>query len=147
MKTHIHTDTHRLIAHGRFVVIAGALATALAFSAAAEDEHSHASVSPAKLVQLVRSVTQQFADVNAVTRAGYIPLFGCVSGPERGAMGVHYINTTLVGDGEIDGRRPEAIIYEPAACGWSVSSTSWTPPRGWRVIRLLRCSKARHSTW
>lgn len=32
-------------------------------------------------------------------------------------MGVHFINTALVGDGEIDGGRPEAIIYEPTKDG------------------------------
>ncbi len=32
-------------------------------------------------------------------------------------MGVHFINTALVADGEIDGQHPEAIIYEPAKDG------------------------------
>ena len=31
-----------------------------------------------------------------------------------GLDGVHYVNGTLVGDGEIDGSHPEALIYEPA---------------------------------
>ena len=32
-------------------------------------------------------------------------------------MGVHFINTALVADGEIDSKRPEAIIYEPTKDG------------------------------
>jgi hypothetical protein len=32
-------------------------------------------------------------------------------------MGIHYINGTLVGDGQIDETRPEALIYEPTAQG------------------------------
>lgn len=37
------------------------------------------------------------------------------SGPDFAAMGVHYVNGNLVGDGEIDASRPEALIYEPSA--------------------------------
>ena len=72
---------------------------------------------PAKLVEIVRNATQQFTDVNAATAANYQPLFGCVSGPDQGAMGVHYINLTLYGDGEIDSSKPEALIYEPSNGG------------------------------
>jgi hypothetical protein len=73
----------------------------------------HAAAAPAKLVEIVRNATRQFIDVNAATNANYQPLFGCVSGPDHGAMGVHYINGALAGDGEIDATRPEALIYEP----------------------------------
>jgi len=38
---------------------------------------------------------------------------GCVSSPTGGAMGIHYVNGELVGDGKIDAARPEALIYEP----------------------------------
>jgi hypothetical protein len=74
---------------------------------------SHAHTAPAKLVRIVRENTRQFSDVNAATSAGYGPFLGCVSGPDHGAMGVHYINLALYGDGEIDASRPEALIYEP----------------------------------
>jgi len=75
----------------------------------AADGHGHGS---ARLVQIVRDATRQYVDVN---NAGpdYIPLFGCVSGPDHGAMGIHYLNLALVGDGEIDESHPEALIYEP----------------------------------
>lgn len=68
---------------------------------------------PAKLVQDVRHATAQFIDVNNAGPAGYGPAFGCVSGPDHGAMGIHYVNGPLVGDGEIDVNHPEALIYEP----------------------------------
>ena len=74
---------------------------------------SHAHTAPAKLVRIVRENTRQFIDVSAATSAGYGPFLGCVSGPDHGAMGVHYINLALYGDGEIDASRPEALIYEP----------------------------------
>jgi hypothetical protein len=72
-----------------------------------------ASHVPAKLILDVRDATQQFLDVNNAGPAGYGPAFGCVSGPDHGAMGIHYVNGALLGDGEIDVTRPEALIYEP----------------------------------
>jgi hypothetical protein len=48
---------------------------------------------------------------------GYHLLFGCVSGPDSGAMGLHYVNLSLVGDGELDPTRPEIVIYEPTPNG------------------------------
>jgi hypothetical protein len=77
----------------------------------AQTAHDHPP--SAKLVQIVRQATQQFLDVNAAESAGYGPAFGCVSGPDHGAMGIHYINGPLVGDGQIDAAHPEALIYEP----------------------------------
>ena len=75
-------------------------------------EHAH-DAPPAKLVADVRDATRQFLDVNNTAPAGYAPAFGCVSGPDHGAMGIHYVNGDLVGDGEIDVSKPEALIYEP----------------------------------
>jgi hypothetical protein len=85
---------------------------------ASEDPHAgHPQAFSAKLVQLVRDATQQFINVNGATAAGYQPFLGCVSGPDHGAMGVHYVNGGLVGDGEIDASKPEALIYEPSNGG------------------------------
>jgi hypothetical protein len=88
---------------------------------AAHDEHAHAiahdSAAPAKLVQMVRDATKQFVNVNAATAAGYGPFLGCVTGPDQGAMGIHYVNPALVGDGQIDASHPEALIYEPTTDG------------------------------
>src|SRR5579885_1617865 len=74
-------------------------------------DHFHAS--PSKLVQIVRENTAQFIDVNNTKAAGYAPAFGCVSGPDHGAMGIHYINMGLVGDGMLNKYTPEALSYEP----------------------------------
>src|SRR6266699_3032550 len=92
------------------LILLSSLVAAMPLLAAAQTGHEHSA--PAKLVQAVREATQQFIDVN---NAGpdYIPLFGCVSGPDHGAMGIHYLNLALVGDGEIDELHPEALIYEP----------------------------------
>ena len=67
-----------------------------------EQAHAGHQAASAKLVQLVRDATRQFIDVGAATNAGYGQFLGCVSGPDHGAMGVHYVNGPLVADGEID---------------------------------------------
>lgn len=79
---------------------------------AQESSHAEHAV-PSKLVRDVRKATRQFLDVNNAGPAGYGPAFGCVSGPDHGAMGIHYVNGTLVGDGQIKLEYPEALIYEP----------------------------------
>ena len=67
----------------------------------------------AKLVQSVRKATEQYQDINKATAAGYGPLFGCVSGTDHGAMGIHYVNPSLL-NGTIDVTTPQALIYEPS---------------------------------
>jgi hypothetical protein len=69
---------------------------------------------PASLTQIVRDATRPFLDINQAIAAGYGPFLGCVSGPESGAMGIHYVNGPLVGDGELDPTKPEALMYEVA---------------------------------
>jgi hypothetical protein len=69
------------------------------------------------LVEHVRQITQPFVDVRQAIAEGYAEFLGCVSGPQEGAMGVHFVNSALVGDGELDVDHPEAVIYEPTAGG------------------------------
>ena len=64
------------------------------------------------LVDEVRRATRAFHDVAVARAAGYGPFLGCVSGPQEGAMGLHFVNNTLVGDGALDAQRPEALMYE-----------------------------------
>ena len=99
----------------RFMLsIAAALGVAilLATPMQAADQHDHAA--PTGLVKLVREITGQYKDVTVAKSAGYALAFGCVTGPDTGAMGLHYVNMPLVTDGEIDANRPEIILYEPA---------------------------------
>lgn len=69
-------------------------------------EHAEA-VSPA-LVAKVREATEGFRQ--AIPQ-DYVQFLGCVSGPEAGAMGVHFVNSSLV-DGKPEVEHPEALIYE-----------------------------------
>lgn len=70
---------------------------------------------PSPLVEKVRRATAQYLDVNNAIANGYMP-GPCVSGPNQGAMGVHFINGNLLGK-EIDAETPEALIYEPMPNG------------------------------
>jgi hypothetical protein len=67
---------------------------------------------PVGLLREVRQATDAFREVTAALGAGYVSTGGCVTGPERGAMGVHYANDALVGDGLLDAHAPELLIYE-----------------------------------
>jgi hypothetical protein len=79
---------------------------ATALPAAADDRRATG------LVRAVREATAEFRDPTAAVVAGYASLGSCVSGPEEGAMGVHFANGPLVGDGMLDASRPELLIYE-----------------------------------
>jgi len=68
-------------------------------------------------VRTVRAATERFKDVAVAENEGYSLMFGCVSGPDSGAMGLHYVNLALVGDGQLDPSRPEIVIYEPLPNG------------------------------
>ena len=54
----------------------------------------------------MRDATERFRDVAVAEAEGYSLMFGCVSGPDSGAMGLHYVNLGLVGDGVLNRRVP-----------------------------------------
>lgn len=104
-----------------------------------------------ELVRVVRQSTRRFRDVNLAMAEGYQLHFGCVSGPDDGAMGLHYVNMDLVGDGTLDARRPEIVIYEPLPNGgrrligadYLVLAEAWhannanTPALGGQLLHLI----------
>jgi len=83
----------------------------------AEQSASRLKPHTGELVRIVRESTKRFQDVNQAMAEGYQLLFGCVSGPDDGAMGLHYVNLQLVADGILDPTRPEIVIYEPQPNG------------------------------
>ena len=70
-----------------------------------------------ELVRIVRESTARFKDPAAAEAEGYQLMFGCVSGPDAGAMGLHYVNMSLVSAGVLDATRPQIVIYEPLPNG------------------------------
>jgi hypothetical protein len=94
--------------------------------AMAQSDHAHATAAytsahqKAKanaLVKVVREATERFHDVAVAEEEEYFLQFGCVSGSDSGAMGMHFVNFPLVMDGELDATRPEIVIYEPQPNG------------------------------
>jgi hypothetical protein len=95
----------------------------------AQDAHSHDSSSKAEevaadetsdannLLQVVRKATERYKDVAVAEQDGYALQFGCVTGEDSGAMGLHYVNGDLVNKGVLDPTRPQIIIYEPTPGG------------------------------
>jgi hypothetical protein len=70
------------------------------------------------LVNAVRDATARFKDVTSPEGPGegYSLAFGCVSGGDFGAMGLHYVNMALV-DGDVNPSQPEIILFEPISNG------------------------------
>jgi len=69
------------------------------------------------LIEKVREATAQYRDVNVAVSQGFVPATPCVSGPDHGAMGVHYVLVDRLINGVLNATQPEALIYEPMANG------------------------------
>jgi hypothetical protein len=101
--------------------------------ALAQVGHSHATIpqpnqatpdqrrKQGALLKIVRDSTARFQDVNEAVYEGYALQFGCVSGPDAGAMGLHFVNGALLDEvnknGVFDPARPQIVIYEPTPSG------------------------------
>jgi len=85
MITLIRKSTMCILRLGLLSSLAAAGPLLLAGTTASDSENNQAA--QANLVQIVREATAQFVNVNAATAAGYEPAFGCVTGPDMGAMG------------------------------------------------------------
>src|SRR5262245_5649083 len=59
----------------------------------------------------VRTANDRFKDVAVAVSEGYAPI-PCASGADGGAMGVHYVKASLIGE-SVDIKQPQAIMYEP----------------------------------
>ena len=99
---------------GLLAILAGGSSHA---AAQAHDHAADARSASGAFVKLVRESTERFKDVAVAEHEGYALQFGCVSGPDAGAMGMHFVKGDLVGDDVIDPTRPEIVIYEPQPDG------------------------------
>jgi hypothetical protein len=119
MKLGLFTTPFRYFMIG-LVLMAGGPGRALA-----QNGHSHTMTaqqqqltpSQGELLKVVREATARFKDVSVAEAEGYALQFGCVSGPDSGAMGLHFVNGALVASGVLDATRPQIVIYEPTANG------------------------------
>lgn len=97
-------------------------------TALAQDRHSHAAASQqnelasnqskaSALIAAVRQATERFKDVSVAKNEGYSLQFGCVSGPDYGAMGLHFVNFDKIKNEQPDPTQPQIVIYEANADG------------------------------
>ena len=107
--------------------VAALMLAAPAASASAQDHDGHGApmaqgqkptARQNALVKAVREATDRFKNVTSIAGPGegYELAFGCVSGGDFGAMGLHYLNISLV-DGELNLDQPEIVLFEPTANG------------------------------
>ena len=116
----------RFFRQARYAAVAGLLLVSGASQALAQSDHDHAAGGQQQtpeqkrrasaLVQQVRDVTAGFQTPDTLP-PDYQLVLGCVSGGDFGAMGLHYLNGALLGDGEIDVNKPEIVLYEPLPNG------------------------------
>lgn len=95
-------------------------------TASSSDSLARRSFAP--LIDKVQRNNGQFWDVAVARSQGWAEATPCVSGPDTGAMGVHFLKSPAtppnpndpdpVADGILDGAHPEALIYEPLSNGW-----------------------------
>ena len=64
------------------------------------------------LVGTVQRAVERYRDPADAEAQGWLSANACVSGPEEGAMGVHFVKGSILFDGAIDPEEPEALIYE-----------------------------------
>src|SRR3984885_2227882 len=103
----------RVFVASRASVLSVAVLALSSFALAQHEMQPDSMPGSPNLVQLVRTATRQYINVNAATAAGYAPFLGCVTGSDHGAMGVHYVNGALL-NGELEVSHPQALIYEPS---------------------------------
>jgi hypothetical protein len=97
--------------HGKIRLTLALLPLALPLIAAA----GPSDLSP--LVDKVRAATAQYKNVNVALHEGFVQGTPCVSGPDFGAMGVHFVLPERINNAVLSADQPEALIYEPMAGG------------------------------
>ena len=75
------------------------------------------SRSEAPLMEKVRAATWRFKDINVAMAAGFVQGTPCVSGPDAGAMGVHFVMPARINNFVLRADEPQALIYEPVSGG------------------------------
>jgi len=99
----------------------GLVAAGIPVVMAAETHGFHSGRDDMKLAEKVRrAVAVRYSDIHVAeneTPEAWVHATGCVSGPNEGAMGVHLVKMSRVGDAVLNAEEPEALIYEPLANG------------------------------
>jgi len=106
--------THFLLALTMPLLAVGGL-PAYAGSSSQNVTEWNADTSP--LIAKVRAATARFKDINVAVSEGWVQGTPCVSGPDAGAMGVHFVMPSRIGNFVLQADQPQALIYEPLPGG------------------------------
>lgn len=90
---------------------------ALPITAGAAPQVASGFRAPTLLVDEVRGATDRYRDINVAIAEGWVQATPCVSGPDFGAMGVHFVLPSRLNDAILNAEQPEALIYEPLSNG------------------------------
>jgi hypothetical protein len=69
------------------------------------------------LIDQVRAGTERYQELSVALAEGFVQATPCVSGPDTGAMGVHFVLPSRVNAALLQGDQPQALIYEPMTNG------------------------------
>ena len=103
-----------------------------AFGEAAQGRHQHQPDIPIAASDLTtltgqiaaaRAATEQYTDVRAALRAGYIQLTQDLPG-----IAAHFVNPFLAARGEFDPARPEILLYANQDGRWTLVGVSYLQP-------------------
>jgi hypothetical protein len=78
---------------------------------------SQTSTAGSPLIDKVRAATARFKDINVAMSEGWVQATPCVSGPDTGAMGVHFVMPSRINNFVLQADKPQALIYEPLPGG------------------------------
>jgi hypothetical protein len=113
--------THRYLLSALCLALPFAAMTAEDSSRFASHQTEHHASQKKKhgspLIKRVRRATWRYRDISVALAEGWVAGTPCVSGPNTGAMGVHFVLPARIGDGVLNADEPEALIYEPQRNG------------------------------
>src|SRR5665213_3410627 len=109
-----HRLTLALLALTTSLIAAGAQ-PAYAGQGPQNDWQAIAAHSP--LIEKVRTATARFKNINVAMADGWVQGTPCVSGPDTGAMGVHFVMPSRINNFVLQPDQPQALIYEPLPGG------------------------------
>jgi hypothetical protein len=93
------------------------LAAGVQPSYAGESSQNASQMRTSTLIEKVRAATARFRDINTAIADGWVQGTPCVSGPDTGAMGVHFVMPSRINNFVLQADQPQALIYEPLAGG------------------------------
>lgn len=101
-----------MLLRANVIVLAGMFCLLTGAPAPASEVSGHGAA-----LSEIRAATSRFHLIDNALTEGYGQFLGCTSQPGAGAMGIHFVNGTYVGDVLLDPATPEALTYEPQPNG------------------------------